>query len=182
MVREGFTNYGGYLVINKDKKLTVCGKSAKGGQIGVPACDDPAVQSAHPQAMQLALLGQPQGAKAETQVAVFPFIALAVASVTCAGAGFVGASLHDQKNSILTQDATEQAQAAIMFVTGTSTALKPAGAIARIAAPRAAALMVGGVTTTAGLAVAICAASAGAGYGIFHFFFKGKSDIGPPAK
>jgi hypothetical protein len=69
-----------------------------------------------------------------------------------------------------------------MFVTGTSTALRPAGAIARFAAPRAGVALVGGISATAGLAVTICVASAGAGYGIYHFFFKDKSDIGAPAK
>ncbi len=172
-VQLELSQYGGFLVVDKNKQL-VCGHSPF-GSIDAPKCRS--------EIQALAQQTQPAKAYANLrgkQTAAFPFIALAMAAVACGGAGFVAHSLEDSRNRILTVDAADAAQAVINATAGVSTAVRPASQLMRLAAPSAPILT--RIVGTMGIAGAICAASAGAGYQIYHFVFRKKSDIGVPAR
>lgn len=168
-----FSLHGGYLVVDSSGNL-VCGKSNV-GLIDAAKCDAEKTQLAERQ--------MPRNVAARLEpkkTAAIPFVAIGLAAITCGAVGFITASLVEQQNTILIVNYTASAQATVLGVGGTASSVRAAGQLVRHVAPQLpkasrglAALGVGG---------AICGASMGAGYGVFHFFFRKPSDVGEPAQ
>lgn len=169
------SDYGGYIVVDKKKKQVVCWASRAEGQ----QCADAKLAAVVSELTAKAARQTVAIKVPDSQQAGVP-VAIVVAAVACAGAGYVAGSLEAQQHTVLNVDAADTAQAVLNATAGTVTALAPAGKIVRAAMPHA-----GFVTRSVarlGIAGAICAASAGAGYEIYHFFFRRKNDIGAPAR
>lgn len=174
------SEYGGFIVIDNDKKV-LCWASKRESQPCLQQIAE-AVQGTNP-------LRQGPGGREhkfvrvtlrEPKVAAAPLVAAAVAIVACGSAGYVGASLHDQQNTILTVDAADAANAAVHAMGGAVSALGPAKAIVKATMPHAG--MLTRITSRLGIAGAICAASAAGGVQIYHFIFRSERDIGAPAR
>lgn len=174
------SEYGGYIVIGPNKQV-LCWASKRESQPCLQQIAE-AVQGTNP-------LRQGPGGREhkfvkvtlrEPKVAAVPLVAAAVAIVACGSAGYVGASLNDQQNTILTVDAADAANAAVHATGGVVSALGPAKAIVKAAMPHAG--MLTRITSRLGIAGAICAASAAGGVQIYHFIFRSERDIGAPAR
>lgn len=168
-----FSRHGGFLIFDKKGKL-VCGNSGL-GPIDAPACDQ--------DKMRMAEVHRPRNVAARVKpekTAAIPFVALGLASLACGAAGFITASLVEQQNTILVVHHTTAAQTAVMSAGGLVQSVRASGQIVRHALPHA--NLATRSVARAGVGGAICAASAGAGYAVFHFFFRRDSDLGEPAR
>lgn|GEM_PF-5339160 len=176
--KVNFSKYGGYIVFDQDKK-PVCGMSPFGA-IGMEKCDSrpeimAMVHQTKPRYAVVTLKGEKTAEIVTTVVGMS--LALLAVGAFCGSAGYITGIIVKEKNDVVIVAPGHYERAGTNAVFGFVASWSPAKTLIRLAAPAL------GAATTALSAVplggAVCAASAGAGYAVHHFFFADKNDPGP---